>query len=284
MAPPRVSFPRLLAGLALLAMAACSSTDEPPTTDLPDGVVLHLDQSRVERKGREVFVRVENGTTQDLTVEAFTLTSKRFPPVEWSGDDEVGAGYEADLELDLPHGTCGASVDASVRLTYRVGNGESQTSTAPADDPYGATALLLDRDCAQSTFEDAASLEVGEPTITGSGRGSVLRLPVTLTPTGDRDDVRFGGFGSTVLFAQAQGSPGDVDVPLDAPGSPARVVMAVVPARCDPHALAEDKVGTLFDVRVDAPGLSDDAAFYLPLSTAQRTALFDFFRSHCGLD
>lgn len=285
----------LAATLAFVGLATACGAPAPravETVPLPSGVVMHVDQSRVERKGREVFLRVENGTASPITVESFELTSPRLDDVAWSGDETIGATYEADLEFDLPTGRCGTDVDATVSLVYRVGDGDLRRSTGPADDPYGAAALFADRDCARLTLERAAGLTVGDPEVTGEGADSVLRLPVTLSPTSSSSptgssmvaDVRFAGFVSTVLFRQTADSPTEVDVPLIAGDPPTTQVMAVVPARCDPHALAEDKVGTLFGVRVRAPGLDDEAQFYLPLTDGQRSAFFDFFRALCGLD
>jgi hypothetical protein len=275
-------------GLALLlalvagTLAACGG-DEIETTPLPEGVVMHIDQSRVERKGREVFLRVENNTRRTITVEAFRLTSPRFDDVSWTGSEDIGATYETDLEFDLPRGRCGTDIDAEVTLTYRIGDGELRTSTGTADDTYGSAALFADRDCAETTLTRAADMSVGAPEVTGVGRDSVLRLPVTMTPTGATDDVSFTGFGSTPLFRQHEDSPVGVDVPLGPDDPPAELVMSVVPARCDPHALAEDKVGTLFGVGVDAPGLEEDTTFFLPLTKVQRSAFLAFFRSNCGL-
>lgn len=269
-------------GALLAGAAACG--DDIDTAPLPDGIAAHIDQSRVERKGREVFLRVENGTSDTITIEKFRLTSPRLATVDWTGEETIGATYEADLEFDLPDGRCGDTIDATVQLTYRIGDGELRESTVSADDPYGNAALFADRDCAENTLARAADLAVGEPYVSGAGADSVLRLPVTLTPTGRTADVRFGGFGSTVLFRQAAGSPTEVDVPLAAGAPTTEQVMAVVPARCDPHALAEDKVGTLFPVTVTSPDLPPNASFFLPLSKEQRAAFFAFFRTHCGLD
>ena len=141
----------------------------------------------------------------------------------------------------------------------------------------------MDRDCARLTLDDAADLRVGEPSVEGSGRSAVLRLPVTMTPTGERDDVRFGGFESTVLLRQAEGSPVEVDEPLGPGDPPVEAVMRLVPARCDPHALAEDKVGTLIGVTVLADDLPAGTSFHLPLEDPVRTALYDFVRAACGL-
>lgn len=272
----------VIIGALLAGTAACG--DDVETMPLPDGIVAHIDQARTERKGREVFLRIENGTEDAITIERFRLTSPRFATVDWTGDETIGATYEADLEFEFPRGRCGSDIDAAVTLTYRIDGGELRESTATADDIYGNAALFADRDCAETTLTEAAELAVGEPYVVGTGSESQLRLPVTMTPTGKASGVRFGGFGSTVLFRQAADSPTAVDVPLDA-GSPAtEQVMSVVPARCDPHALAEDKVGTLIPVIVKAPDLPEGASFFLPLDKQQRAAFFTFFRAHCGLD
>ena len=271
----------LCTAVLITGLASCGG--DPGAQPLPSGVVMHVDQGRIERKTRHVFIRVENNTKRSLTVTAFSLTSPRFDRVTWKGEESMEPGQETDLEFTMPPGRCGDQVDASVRLTYRTGDDSvERQSVGKADDPYKAIALLLDRDCARSTLAEAADIRVGTPVIGGAGRTSVLRLPITLTPTGKRDDVRFGGFESTPLFRQAEDSPVAVDQPISST-QPTHIVMSVVPARCDAHALADDKVGRLFGMRVIAPGLPDDATFYLPLDHDQRVAFYAYFRSRCGV-
>jgi len=263
----------------LLGMTACAESAK--KVPLPDGVTLLSDQSRLHRKDREIYVRIQNKSDKTIHVESFTLTSDRISTVKWSGSEDIAAGTEADLEYDMPKGKCGKGFTPTVRLTYRIGDSE-RISTSKANDRYGNVSHAMDRDCAESTLNEAATLEVGDPTITGVGSDSVLNLPVTMTPTGKRTDVRFGGFGSTVLFNQAEGSPANVDIPLVK--DHLKLVMKVIPARCDGHALADDKVGRLFDVKVLGEDVGEGATFYLPLTTPQRVKFFDFYRSHCGLD
>lgn len=271
----------LCAALLGAGLVGCGA-DEPERRPLPDGVVMHIDQTRLERKTRHVFIRVENNTKSSLTVTGFVLTSPRFRSVTWAGDEVMEPGQQTDLEFTMPPGRCGEGVDATVRLTYRTGDSDERESVGMADDSYKQIGLMLDRDCARDTLAEAADLEVGTPKVDGTGDASVLRLPVTLTPTGKRDDVRFGGFESTPLFRQADDSPVSVDEPISST-APTRIVMSVVPARCDAHALADDKVGRLFGMRVIAPGLSDNSWFYLPLDTDQQKAFYAYFRSYCGI-
>ncbi|WP_332644669.1 hypothetical protein [Aeromicrobium sp.] len=272
----------LVCSAALLSGLGACTGELPQVVPMPDGVTLLSDQSRLHRKDREIYIRIQNKSDKPIHIEAFTLMSERITDVKWTGDEEVPAGTEADLEYDMPSAKCGTGFTPTVRLTYRMGNGKRVESDARADDRYGSISHAMDRDCAESTLNEAAKLEVGDPSIVGDGRESVFHLPVTMTPTGKRADVRFGGFGSTVLFNQAEGSPADVDVPLT--GSPIKIEMLVTPARCDGHALADDKVGRLFDVKVLGDDVGKNASFYLPLNTPQRVKFFDFYRSHCGLD
>ncbi|MEJ7635629.1 hypothetical protein [Aeromicrobium sp.] len=262
-------------------MVACGA-DAPERQPLPSDVTMQVDQTRLERKTRNAFVRVDNDSGQTMVVSRFVLSSPRFDDVQWQGDETLEPGQQADLEFVMPPSRCGKGVEASVKLTYRLGDSGARESEAAADDPFQSIGLLMDRDCARNTLAEAADLRVGTPTVVGSGGTSLLNLPITLTPTGKRDDIRFGGFESTPLFRQAGDSPVDVDTHID-PSSPTEIVMSVAPARCDPHALAEDKVGRLFGIRVLAPELPRGSSFYLPLDRDQRLAFYDYIRARCGL-
>jgi hypothetical protein len=259
---------------AALVLPGCSQ--EPREAPLPDGVGAVLDQGRMQRQDREVFVRLSNPLRRDIHVTSLTLSSTRSPSVTWSGEETVEAGYEADVVVRLPAGRCGTPTRYRVELVYRVGDGTPVRSRVAVTDRYGAVTRVLDADCARRTLEDAAGLEVGRP----AREGRYLRVPVVLTPTGDAGPVRVVGYGATPLVRPAPGSAQDVDVTGTAP---LRADLVLEPARCDPHAIAEDKVGRLVPLEVAGPGLPDGTAFTLPLDRSQRTAVLDYVRSACGL-
>lgn len=269
----------------MVVLAACGggAAEERERVPWPDGLTAYVDQSRTLRPTRTVFVRLVNQPERFVTVTRAEVSSERFGEVLWTGEKRFG--NEADLEFEMPRGRCGSGSDASVTLTYRIDDGPVRVSTTTARDRYGAIGIFLDRDCAEQRLAEAAELSLGEVRVVGEGRRSVLEVPVTLTPTGARDDVAFAGFEGTVLFRQAQGSAAAGSmrpVPLRG-GEPVRVMLRLVPTRCDPHALAEDKIGTLVPVRVDAPDLPDGAFFHLPVGDDRRAAMRRFFGTHCGL-
>jgi len=283
--------PRHVVALTLLlvvcAATACSGPaagPDPEEAPFPSDLTAYLDQSRLQRQDRGVFIRLVQDSEREVTVTRAEVYSPRFDAVMWRGEELID--NEVDLEFDLPRARCGEGSDAEVRLTYRIDAGPEQVSTTTATDRYGAVGLFLDRDCAEESFTEAAALELGDARVVGEGGRSVFEVPITLTPTGARDDVSFGGFEDTVLFRQTRGSA-SVDtvspISLRASDAPTEVMLRLVPTRCDPHALAEDKVGTLVGVRVQGPGLPQRASYYLPIGDDRRAALRAFFATYCGL-
>lgn len=286
--------PAAATGLVLL-LSGCADPTADPTSDpaaptapsaaaAPADLVASIDQTRIHRVGRTVDVRLEATATEGVRVTRVEIVSPRVEGAVWTGEEDLDP--VAQLTVELPPGGCRGDPGFELALTYTVGGGPAWVSTVPAPDLYGAVGRLLERDCAASVLAEAATLETGElQVVGGEGPDGVLELPVVLTPTGRRDDVVVEGFEDTVLFAQAEGSASAADgrtrVRLGRGRAPVTLVLRVVPARCDPHVLAEDKVGTLFPIVVRAPGLAPDVRPYLPLSDADRAALRRFVPRYC---
>lgn len=263
--------------------AATGSSVAPEDVEHPERLVLHVDQNRILRLGRTITVQVLDDAEGTVTVTRAEVSSDRFDTVTWTGEETFE--QQLQLEVDLPVTRCGSGSDAEVTLTYRLGDGQWVRSTTTATDLFGSVGQLMDRDCAEQTFAEAATLEVGRHEVVGTGRRSRFLLPVTVRATGERPEVSFAGFESTVLFTVAGSAalyPDVEPLPLTA-GTTSTQVLEITPSRCDAHALAEDKVGTLFPVHLTAPGLPADASFHLPISDRARGDLRAFFAPHCGI-
>ncbi len=265
----------------MVSMPAACGTTEPQETDWPDGLKAYVDQTRLQRNTGEAFVRLVNDTGSSIEVSYVEVGSDRFR-ARWKGSEPVDP--EMDFDFDMPRGKCGEGGDADLTITWReTGNGEWRTSSGTAEDRYGNIERLLDRDCAERTLTEAAEITVGEPRVEGAGKRSVFVLPVTFAPTGKAPEVTFGGWEGTVLFQLAAETPTwPRATPHPMTGDPVTLELRVLPARCDPHALADDKVGSLFRVHVGGPDVPDGASYFLILDKAHRRALYDFLPGYCG--
>lgn len=272
----------VVVGLLVGASLSACGASEPEEVAWPDGLTALLDQTRLQRNTGDAFVRLVNDTGTPIEVSQVEVGSDRFEAT-WSGEEAVDR--ETDFDFAMPRGKCGGGGDAEVTITWRTSGeqGEWRTSTGEAEDRYANIDRLLDRGCAERTMSEAAEITFGEPRVEGVGRQSVFVLPVTFTPTGERPEVTFAGWEGTVLFQMAPGAPTFPRfTPRPMTGEAATLEMRVVPARCDPHALADDKVGSLFRVHVGGPGLPEQAAYFLRLDKGQKTALYDFLPGYCA--
>ena len=78
---------------------------------------------------------------------------------------------------------------------------------------------------------------------------------LTATPTGAGEPIELRGIRSTNLlrFKPKDGEFWKLGLELDAGSEVTGVEVPLVPQRCDPHVVQEDKRGTIFTIEVEAP-------------------------------
>ena len=257
---------------ALLVAAGCSAA--PDLEDAPEGFTAHVMQYRDKRLTRDIAIAVSNDTDSEITLSAMRLESNRWSePVDWSGTESVGPGFGTGIDVDPPDGTCpdGEPLATVAEFTYRIGE-EERRSRLDVDDPYGVLRDLVDGDCGEQAFAAATEVVVESPEV----RGDTWSATLDLTPR-EPNDVVLLGFAPTLRFAFGPATPTEVELPLD---QPQRVRLDVVMGRCDPHVVAEDKVGSRFGVRVRTTDI-EHAYFTLPLDDAIRESLEEFYADRC---
>ena len=152
-------------------------------------------------------------------------------------------------------------------------------------DPLDQLERLDDAVCDLRAWEErAAAVTWLEPTIPADGAGpAVVRLRVEPLGTGERATLQ--SFSSTVLVTPVDASGARVEVlPIEraiAPGDAAFVLeVPLEPGRCDLHAIAEDKQGTIFRLLGMMGG--EPIELVLPSPDAQREALLDWTVARCA--
>jgi hypothetical protein len=280
---PRSARDAALAVLAALftGLTGCSGTSP---VALPSGVSVEVHQYRSDRQTRALTLGVRNDSTADITITAARFSSPAFArPADWPKDETtIPAGVKRDLRVSLPDAVCDVT-DAMPRviLRFSLPSGVAGEATLRAGDPYDSLERILGEDCDAAAVAAVVEVEGTALRVQGSGAASVGHLTVELRPQGGRGRVRLVGVASTLLITSPDrlGWPLNVTVAGGAP--PSSVELPLVPNRCDPHAVAEDKVGTRFPVEA----LTGDGVarrFPLRLAEGMRTQLLRFVAQHCG--
>lgn len=245
--------------LAGLALTGCAGAAEPAPT-LPAGVTVELVQLRADVAPRQAQVHVTNGSDAAITIGDVRVEDARFEGpatrVLAGRTSTVPAGRSVDVRVQLPAVDCTAPKDAVPEVVLElVGDDGSGEVTASASDPLGFVAPLHVRECRREQLADAVT--VAFTGFRASAPGAPAALELTISPTGGGAATIVGVQRTNLLdFAGATVAGAyPLDLAIEA-GSAERFVveLPLVPFRCDPHAVQEDKRGTIFDVRVELGG------------------------------
>lgn len=251
--------------LGLLASGCGGSGDDPAVTGpkqiaTPAGVTVSVLQWRTDYTIRRMQIEVSNAGPNPVTVTAARLnsTSLRSEAAWYSRDqgDEttVAPGGSTDLPAPLPSSACPGtgSFRTTVRLDLRLADGSlGRTAALPVRDPYDSITRVHTEDCRRDAAFGVAKLALVDPLrrSTRAGRPVGL-LDLRLTPTGKPGTLTVQSIGSTTLVGPPTGESWLVNRSVSATTGPQTVTLELRAARCDPHAIAEDKLGTVMPLKL----------------------------------
>ena len=264
----------------LLALAACSPQPAEPR-ELPAGIQVELFQLRSDVAERGAQVRVINGSDTDLVVTSLTFADDWFAgEAVRDRTSTVPAGRTVDLRFALPESACEDEPDAASR-TSRVtlefeGGG---TATVDVADPLGFTTLIHDKECLRHDLARVATLEWTEFTPTAAPLPAELQL--SITPAGGTETAELVEVQTTNLLQFAdQPTPFALASTVTGTDAATMVTVPIVPLRCDPHAVMEDKRGTVFNVLVEVDGAGGVVEVAAP--EAMRGEILRWVADWCG--
>jgi hypothetical protein len=290
----------------VMAMSACaapgtgsapetpvrSATAEPAATAVPstpsaavgaDELTAEIRQSRSDWGVRRVQVRVRNGSGEPVHVATATLRTSIV--VEPGTSDPargrpVPPGRHRDFPVDLGTPACPEQDAPSAAVVIRTADGREVT-LAP-EDPQGHLRRVNAEDCAGQRVDAAVRLELG-PTVQAQQREGRLVGALTLTATAidPAVEVAVSRIDGTVLLSPLGGTswaPAELAALGDAA---ATATLEFLPGRCDPHAVAEDKRGTVLPVHVSLDGRPQPVV-HLAAPDPLRGEIYDHIAAACG--
>jgi hypothetical protein len=248
-----------------------------------DALTAEIRQSRSDWGVRRVQVRVRNGSGAPVDVTTATLTtSVVVGPVtsDPARGRPVPPGRYRDFPVDLGPPVCPEGDAPSAEVVVRTADGGEVRLTP--EDPQGHLARVNAEDCAAQRVLAALRLELA-PDVAAEQRDGRLvgALTLTATPTDPDVEVAVTRVDGTVLLSPL-GAPSWTPAELAALSDrPATARLAFLPGRCDPHAVAEDKRGTVLPVHVDLDGVPQPPV-YLPAPDRLRGRIHDHLAAACG--
>lgn len=275
----------------VLGLAACAPLARIPAAELPAGLSARVQQGRLDIEAHRLVVRLENDGDESVTVERLEVVSPTLAPGMVRGDSfEVAPGDALQIRMPLSASECGdesspmPEPEATILLEVAAPSGKA-SGELTADDPHGTLARVANSECLAESVEKVAAIGMPEHLrTTGSGAEQRAFIDVVVAPaaSGDGSFVIDRVYGTTLLNAE-----GGVDWPLGtevtAGGEPVTIALSVRPARCDAHAIADDKRGTIlpFEIRT-----SDGREGRLDRSSGDvlKAELYAYYGERCGLE
>lgn len=272
----------------LLASAACSSPDPsaPRTStaiEQPPQVSVDVLQTRSDQGDDILTLMVTNGGQDPFTVTDLVVESGFFAAApHWTGTTVVPPGLAKALRVPLPEPGCDATAfDATARLSAEVGASTFDISLA-ATDSLDAMQRINTSRCALARVDAIAGLRFADVVQTEVVDGHpIALLELDITPRGAAGSFTIDTVGSTLLLYQSPDPTRVLGVTVNAGDPPSVVVLRYVPGRCDPHAVAEDKLGTRLPFTVTIAGEAPvDVA--IGASPELKARIFSYISDYCG--
>jgi hypothetical protein len=270
----------LAASAALALLAGCGGV----SPDLPAGLSVVVYQPRPDVALGQFAIQVVNDGDAAVEIITARLSSPDFvDDLEWSGDGStVLPGRKLDLRVPVPQIDCAGETAPAVWLTADVG-GPSEPTEVEVSDPYDLLARLHAEQCVAQAIAEVAIVTPREVLVPAGQAPAILVIDVE--PTGGAGTIEIVGVRSTTLLQPSDDGVRTpelaLDVELSAAG-PTELRVPLLPNRCDAHALAEDKVGTIIPFLVDAGG-AEPVTWLMVLPDELKGALYTYYAAYCGL-
>lgn len=282
--------------LAVLGASACTASGPAPAeapSEPPDGLLVEVSQHRDDVAPRRLEITFENTGELAVDIGAVRLDSPRFDGTAVDDDGPALApGRRVDVRVELPPPRCddAAEGEDAVEFAFVAGERSGTARVRPAD-PRDTIARVHDDDCFAEAVRRTVVFELPdalEPGADGSGAtggpGVPAALRIGIRPTGadaGGEPITLVRWFATTLLAPLDGEQEALDVVIEPGGPPAELELALRPSRCQKHAVAEDKAGTVLPVEVR---LADGRLARIPLAAGERlrAALYAFVGEYCG--
>jgi hypothetical protein len=273
-----------------LVLAGCAVSAGGSDEGMPSAhdISVEFQQLRSDVATREGQVQVTNKTDAPVVVGAVTVSDPRFDGAASRSlagrASRIAPGGTVDIRITLPAMDCGVDageMTAVIELGAEGADADPGVVETSLPDPLDVIAPLHERECRAEKLAEAASVTFSS--FTPSAPGDAADLALTIRPTG-AGAATIAGVQTTNLLTFGGSDAADtypVGVEVAAGDAEERVAhLPLVPLRCDPHAVQEDKRGTVFDVEVVVDGEPGEIELFV--GEEMRGRILSWVAEWCG--
>lgn len=259
------------------------ATDSPAA---PPSLAVDVYRTRSDPASGRIQISVDNRGTAAITVVRAELSSPALAaPLARDGDTEIPPGARRDLPVALTTPRCPAADDSlQATITLKQPDGSRVSVPTTATDRLGQWRNWLTAECFTAAVLERVEFSLERAPERDQLTGGVtarIGLSLVLAGTGFGDTPLHVGtlFGTPLLKPIDDDQGADSRTVAPASGATVRIPVYVAPARCDPHAIAEDKQGTLFPLAVTLG--EEDGRVIVAASDAVRAELYAAITTAC---
>ncbi len=234
-------------------------------------------------------LEITNGSGAPFTVTNAAFESSRFATVaSWKGPQLMSPGSATDLRVKLADPVCdGVAPRDRIVIDFTLADGSSGSVTVTPTDEQGRVDAVNAQDCLGVSVARIASISAPAQIGWTPGAHQPAVIAITVVPTGAAGTITIQSAKETVLLSltEPRGGPLDelkLDRVVNAAAGSSVISLAVVPARCDAHAIEEDKRGTFFPLEIQTDD-SRSGTIYVGMPDEARRSLYEFYSNYCGL-
>jgi hypothetical protein len=269
----------------VVSLGACSSASP---DDVASPLSAAINQSRADHDLRIVSLEITNNGTEPVSLVSAVLTSAQFEyPAAWARGTTLRPGLTVGLRVHLGPPVCPLPDDVTptVIVGYRSADGASHTAELAPTQPSNTLHTASADDCIMHTVAVHAAVQFDGTVTWRQGIKEPARIRMTIAPTDAPGSLTIGTMHGTVLLglATAQGELTQsvvLDRVIDAQSSVSTLDLLVLPNRCDVHAVAEDKRGTIFPFEISTSD-GDSGVLYVRSDDAMKRKLFAYVADYC---
>jgi len=274
----------LALALLVLLVAGCAPVD----VEASAPISVDVTQGRTDRDGRVIVLDVTNTGAEPIELVSAELATPQFAaPSTWTRGTTLAAGRTVSLRAPLADPVCPVPGEAGPRVTvsYLDGSGESHSVTVEPTQSTDVLAIIEKDDCIAALTAARADLSIADTVTWTAGAHQPAELLLSAAPTGE-GSLEVVEAQGTILLALVDSAGTRVkELPIartvDGGTGVQQFALRLVPARCDPHAIAEDKRGTIMVLAVRLDDGTEGVAYVRP-SDDVKASLYAFVTDYCA--